>query len=162
MCEIFACCRVTSRLCYSQTWRPFWFIVACVISFGAVYAMTIGGWGLIAPPVDYALAGLLAIGIWIALILIPFSVWAIIAVGYCCCYNTAWDPFRGTWNQQPTGCWSSCYDASRCFSCSCPGVIPCCSNYCSEVEREIQNDKNVRDGYTKETQNRMPPPILTV
>ena len=61
MCEIFACCRVTSRLCYSQTWRPFWFIVACVISFGAVYAMTIGGWGLIAPPVDYALAGLLAI-----------------------------------------------------------------------------------------------------
>lgn len=157
MSSVNACWRVTyRRICCSSLCISLWYTLCGLITYGACYAMTVGVWNLVSPPADYASSVPLSMAIFVALIIVP---WTILAVGYCLCYNAAWDPQRNTWTPEPTGFWRSCHCASVWFYCQCPGLIPFCRGYCSEVGQEIQADKTAKGGYVKEeNQNKMPPP----
>ena len=156
MSSLGACLRVTyRRICCSQVCISIWVTLGMLIAYGACYAMTIGIWNLVSPPVNYGPAVPLAWVIFMALIIVP---WTAFAFGYCLCYNPAWNSQMNTWNPEPTGFWRSCYQASWWCHCQCPGLIPFCRGYCSEIREEIQNDKTSKGGYAKEdsTSSRVP------
>ena len=106
------------------------------------------GFYYVHPPIDYGLSSIIALGIFLAVLLVPFVLCLTMAICYCCWFNDAWDGETNKWRAPPTSfLFKSCYSASRTCACSCPGLIPGCRLWCNGIEREVAAEKARDAGY---------------
>ncbi len=147
-----AYCRVIGRrVVDSIACRLCGMLLIVLTIYGLCYGGTVLAWIYDYPPARYDVAVLIAFALVFAIFFTIIGGWMFIATCYCFWTNPAYDPATKKWTPPPHRWCLSCYQASVCCGCNCPGVIRGCRICCREMEEEVQSERIKIDGPKYET-----------